>query len=296
MKTKKNTFYLLGAIFMLLVTSNVSSQPNVKIGDFQIWKLQDAQIPLKISLLKGIDQAEAQKLNGGSDVQTTPVNVFLIKTPQHIVLVDAGIGKSSGEESGKLFDQLKAIGIEPASVDLILLTHLHFDHIGGLTSPEGIRQFPNATIRLSKVENDFWLGNISSIPAEQRERAQQIQKQLNPYIQAKAVKTFAPNENIADGIKGIEAYGHTIGHSIFSFTSKGKEFWCIGDLIHFQDIQFKFPKVAVVFDTNSNQAIESRTAFFNQAAVNHIPIGGAHLPEILKLEKSGDSYIATPIR
>lgn len=296
MKTKQTTYCSLGAIFMILLTISVSGQSSLKIGDFKIWKLQDTQISLKTSLLKDIEPAEAQKLNGGSEVQTTPVNAFLIKTPQHVVLVDAGVGKGSGDDSGKLLEQLKTIGVDPASVDLILLTHLHFDHIGGLTSPEGIRQFPKATVRLSKAESDFWLADINSIPAGQRDRAKQIEKQLGPYIQSNALKPFNPGEKLAEGVNSMEAYGHTIGHTVYSFTSKGKEFWCIGDLIHFGNIQFKLPKVAVVFDTNSKQAIDSRIAFFNRAAENHIPIGGSHLPNMLTLEKSADSFIPKPIK
>lgn len=174
MKTKETTIYVTGTIFLLLITIGLSAQSVITIGKMKIWKLQDAQITLKTTLLKDIDQAEAKKLNGGSENQTTPVNAFVVKMPGHVVLVDAGIGKGSGEDSGKMPEQLKAIGIEPASIDLILLTHLHFDHIGGLTTPEGTRQFPNATIRLSKAESDFWLGDITSIPASQQERAKQI--------------------------------------------------------------------------------------------------------------------------
>lgn len=281
---------------MLLLTINLSGQSSLKVGDLQVWKLQDTQISLKTSLLKDIEPAEAQKLNGGSEEQSTPVNAFLIKTPQHIVLVDAGVGRNSGEESGKLFEELKAIGVEPASVDLILLTHLHFDHIGGLTTAEGKRQFSKATIRLTQAEYDFWLADANSIPAGQLDRARQIRKQLDPYIKANALKPFAPGEMLAEGIKGMEAFGHTIGHSVYSFTSNDKEFWCIGDLIHFGNIQFKLPKVAVVFDTNSKQAIDSRIDFFNRAAENHIPIGGSHLFDILTLEKSGDSFVPKPIK
>lgn len=285
-----------GTLFLLLITIGLSAQSVINIGKMKIWKLQDAQITLKTTLLKDIDQADAQKLNGGSENQTTPVNAFVVKVVGNTVLVDAGVGKGSGEDSGKLLEQLKAINIDPASINLVLLTHLHFDHIGGLTTPEGVRQFPNATIRLSKAESDFWLGDIASIPASQQERAKQIQKQLNPYIQAQALKAFAPGETLAPGIKGIEAFGHTIGHSVYSFTSDGKEFWCIGDLIHFRDVQFKQPKVSVVFDTNAQQAVESRISFFNRAAENHIPIGGSHLPEFLYLEKSGDSFVSKSIK
>lgn len=301
MNTKNSFFYFVVTLCFLGITVSAAGQSTLKnqelrLGDFKIWKLQDAQISLKLSLLKDIDQAEAQKLNDGGDAQTTPVNTFLIKTPDHTVLVDAGTGTYPGEDPGHLFEQLKAIGIEPTAVDLILLTHLHFDHIGGLTSPDGARLFPNATIRLSKTESDFWLGDINSIPAQQRERAKQIQKQLNPYVLAKALNPFSNGENLGEGIKALEANGHTIGHTVYSFASKGKEFWCIGDLIHFGNIQFKLPEVAVVFDTNSKQAIDARIGFFDRAAANQIIIGAAHLPEMVRLEKSGNSYTATPVK
>ena len=287
---------LLLAHINVLMAQNSPAPGERMVGDFHILKIQDAQITLKISLLSGNDAAVAQKLNVSHESQITPVNAFVVKTPQHLILVDTGIGKGSGEDAGHLQDLLKEAGFDASQVDLILLTHLHFDHIGGLTSVEGKRMFPHATIRLSKAESDFWLRDTGSVPAEQRERARQIQKQLNPYIQANALKTFAPGESLAEGVKAQEAYGHTIGHCIYSFTSKGQEFWCVGDLIHFREIQFKMPKVGVVFDTNGKQAIDSRIAYFNTAAQKHILLGGSHLPEFIYVEKSDNSFIASPVK
>jgi glyoxylase-like metal-dependent hydrolase (beta-lactamase superfamily II) len=268
---------------------------NLMVGDMKVRMLQDAQIYLPISYLSGIENKDALKLAGGMDSVWTPVNAFLVQTPTQVVLVDAGIGKSPGEDAGHLIEQLKNAGIEPADVDLILITHFHFDHIGGLTSPEGKRIFPNAIVRASQKESDFWLRDSSLIPVNLRERAAKIKAILNPYISAKSYLPFSPNDELGDGIKAFPAYGHTPGHTVFTFTSKGKELWCIGDLIHFGNIQFKYPSVGVVFDSDSPMAIKARIDFFQRAAMTQAILAGGHLPELVKIKKTGEAFVATPV-
>ena len=264
----------------------------LNVGDMKIDKLQDAQIYLNLSLLSGIEHNEALMQTDGQDSVKTPVNAFLILTPKHKILVDTGIGKYPGQDSGHLLDGLKNAGVSPESIDLILITHFHFDHIGGLTSSEGKRIFPNAIVRASKTESDFWMRDSSEIPSTLRERAKSIKTLLQPYLDAKSFIPFSPNEDLGDGIKAISANGHTPGHTIYSFSSKGNEFWCIGDLIHFGAIQFKNPSAYVTFDSNSKTAIDSRISLFSLAAKKHITLAGAHLPEMVQLKREGDSFVA----
>lgn len=266
----------------------------LNVGDFKVQKLQDAEIYLNVSLLSGIEREEALKLSGGRDSLVTPVNAFLIRTGKQNILVDAGIGKNSGDNSGQLEEQLKLAGTSPADIDLVLLTHFHFDHIGGLLTADGKRFFPNAVVRASKTESDFWLKDIAQFPEDQRERAKQIRKALEPYISANAYSSFLFDEKLADGVYAIPAFGHTVGHTIYSFTSGKNMLWCIGDLIHFDAIQFEKPRAAVVFDTNGENAIQNRMIFFDRAAKDHITIAGSHLPQMLQIEKAGESYIKLP--
>ena len=274
------TFMLLGAI------SSVGQAPQkINVGDIQVWKLQDREMDMKLSMLSGVDLAEMKEANGGKDSQISPVNAFLVKTGKHTILIDAGIGNMKDG----ILEQIKMAGVEPSNVDLIFLTHLHSDHIGNLTTAEGKRVFANATIRLAKAESDSWQGS-------QQGQSAQIKKALDPYIQAKAYSPFSATDNLGEGIKAIAAYGHTAGHTIYSFTSKGSEFWCIGDLIHFGNVQFKLPKASVSFDGNGKQALESRIEFFSQAAAKHVIVGGAHLANFYRLEKEGDSFNATPVK
>lgn len=297
MKTNRFLLYTFLAFFALAVHPSETKGQNRKtyqelnVGDITVSKIQDAEIYLNLSLLSGIEHQEAIQLTSGRDSILTPVNAFLVQTPEHTILVDAGIGKSGGENSGHLAEQVTLAGVDPAKVDLILITHFHFDHISGLLTSDGKRMFQNAVIRAPKSESDYWLGDSSKLPVEQRERAEQIKTILQPYIKAGVYQPFLPNENLGDDIKALPANGHTIGHTVYAFSSKGNELWCIGDLIHFGDVQFTKPSVGVVFDTNSTMAINERLNFFQQAASGNIIIAGAHLPEMVRIKKSGSSFV-----
>lgn len=268
-----------------------NAKPYLAVGDIKVTMLQDAQINLPIAVLSGIENNTALELVGGNEQVLTSVNAFLVQTANHTVLVDAGIGKNNGENTGHLLEYLKSAGIDSSMVDLILITHFHFDHIGGLTSSDGKRMFPNAVVRVSKAENDFWMRDSTLMPENLSAAAVAIKAILAPYILAKAYVPFLPNEDLGDGITPLSANGHTPGHTVFAFSSKGSELWCVGDLIHFGDIQFSHPLVSIVFDSNSEMAISSRLDFFKRAALNHTIIAASHLPEILSLEIDGDAFI-----
>lgn len=285
MKTKINS--LLVVLLMLLGAASSFGQAPQKIdvGDIQVWKLQDREMDMKLSMLSGVEMADMKEANGGKDSQISPVNVFLVKTGKHTILIDAGIGNMKDG----IMEQMKLAGIEPSGVDLIFLTHLHGDHIGNLTSADGKRMFPNATIRVAKAESDSWQGS-------QQGQSAQAKKALDPYIQANAYSPFGEGDNLGEGIKALPAYGHTAGHTVYSFTSKGVEFWCLGDLLHFGNVQFKLPKATVSFDSNSKQALESRIDFFSQAAAQKVIIGGAHIANFYRLEKAGDSFNTVPVK
>ncbi|HJV38271.1 MAG TPA: MBL fold metallo-hydrolase [Geothrix sp.] len=274
---------------------NASRVEPLRVGQLQVWKLQDGRISLTASLLKGLDAAEARRMLGGKDAADTPVNAFLVRMPGHTVLVDTGIGKDPDEDSGHLAEQLAAAGVMPADIDLVLITHDHFDHIGGLLKADGTRAFPKAVLRVARREHAFWTEDPSRLPERLRDRAPKLKALFGVYGKAGAFRPFEDGEELLPGLRALPAYGHTGGHTVYAFTSEGRELWCIGDLIHFGAVQFQHPEIGVAFDLDGDRAVKVRQELFREAARRKVVLAGAHLPQIVRITPKGEGYEAVSL-
>src|SRR5512133_756185 len=195
---------LLATTLLLPGTAMTPSVPTIaarleplRLGQLRVWKLQDGRLSLAASLLKGLDAADARRLLDGKDAADTPVNAFLVRIPGRVVLVDTGIGKDPEEDSGHLVEQLAATGVAPSDIDLILITHDHFDHIGGLLKADGTRAFPKAILRVSRREHAFWTEDPSRLPERLRDRAPKLKALFGVYEKAGAFRPFEEGEELA---------------------------------------------------------------------------------------------------
>ncbi|WP_257311022.1 MBL fold metallo-hydrolase [Geothrix fuzhouensis] len=289
------TLLLPGTAMTPSAPANASRLVSLRLGQLQVWKLQDGRIPLAASLLKGIDAAEAKRMLGGKDAADTPVNAFLVRMPGHTVLVDTGIGKDPEEDSGHLAEQLAAAGVAASDIDLILITHDHFDHIGGLLKADGTRVFPKAVLRVARREHAFWTEDPARLPERLRDRAPRLKALFGVYEKAGAFRPFEDGEELAPGLRAIPAHGHTGGHTVYAFSSEGRELWCIGDLIHFGAVQFQHPEVGVAFDLDGDRAVKVRQELFREAARRKAVLAGAHLPQLVRITPKGAGYEAVPV-
>src|SRR5438132_523175 len=117
-----------------------------------------------VSLMPGdwIGQTAANSAMGQYIIKFAKLDVadvgFLVNTGKQLILVDAGAGTWwGGGAFGRLAGSLRSAGYTPEEVDIVLVTHLHSDHVGGLTTQDGKRVFPNADVYVAKAESDFWL-------------------------------------------------------------------------------------------------------------------------------------------
>lgn len=260
------------------------------LGDFQITALYDgdAKLPLRqyfqgqstekmSTLLKGyyIDPSKA--------IQTS-VNAFLINTGKELILVDSGAAKCFGEGLGSIEKNLNAAGYRVEQVDKILLTHLHPDHVCGISPIAGQKAFPNATVYVDQTEADFWLNpvNLNQFPKEKQANFKsvfdQTAKIIQPYQASKQFKTFKIGDQIAEGINIVPTHGHTIGHSSFLVSSKNQKMLILGDVVHSHALQFEQPEISFTADFDAKQAIQTRLALFKTFAQNGDFIAAAHLP------------------
>src|ERR1700736_6201255 len=150
---------------------------------------------------------------------------FLVNTGKQLILVDAGAGTWwGGGALGRLAGSLRSAGYTPEEVDLVLVTHLHSDHVGGLTTQDGKRVFPNADVYVAKAESDFWLSPeiAAKAPKDAQPFFQSAQAIAAPYIKAGKWHTFSGSETIVDGMQLVPLPGHTPGQTGYEVSSKGQ--------------------------------------------------------------------------
>lgn len=252
------------------------------LGDFEVTALSDGTIDFPMDqLLIGASSKEI-KASYRKRFQQLPVelsmNQFLINTGSKVVLVDAGAGAFYGPTLGHTIRNLRAGGYTPEQVDVVVITHMHVDHIGGLVQ-NGQRAFPNAVLRVDKADYDYWMNRANEAGASDAVRINfdVAQKTFGPYRVAGKLQLFNGNTQIAPGIRAVPQPGHTPGHSFFVVENKGAKLVLWGDVVHSAALQFRDPSVRIAWDSDDRKAEHVREAAFADAARNGYLVGAAHL-------------------
>src|ERR1700689_5617057 len=133
--------------------------PSMRVGDVEVQGISDGILKTSLDLVIGMERAVAEKLVGGTADGSLyiPVNNFLFRRGDKVILIDAGAGNTMQPTLGKLPDNLRTAGIDPAAVSHIVMTHLHPDHANGLVDDAGKPHYPNAEIVVHQIEADFWM-------------------------------------------------------------------------------------------------------------------------------------------
>src|ERR1700731_3028492 len=225
---------------------------------------------------------------------------FLVNTGKQRILVDAGAGTWwGGGVLGRLEGSLRSAGYTPEGVDIVLLTHLHSDHVGGLTTQDGKRVFPNADVYVAKAESDFWLSPeiAAKAPKDAQPFFQSAQAIAAPYVKASKWHTFSGSEPIVDGMQIVPLPGHTPGHTGYEFSSKRQRVMFWGDVVHAQRVQLPHPEVTVAFDIGQTAAAATRNQLLAELAREDVLIAGPHMPfpALGRLRKEGSGYSWVPV-
>ena len=254
------------------------------VGDLEITALYDGYVDLAASVLLNANKAEVQRLLArkfiaGEKVQTA-VNAYLINLGGKLILVDTGAAKAFGPTLGFIGEQIRAAGYTPEQIDIVLLTHLHADHVAGLLGTDGKPQFPNAEVRVDQAESDFWLSeaNAAKAPKDFQSFFKIARDSAAPYQAAGKWKPFSGAAELAPGIKAVPAVGHTPGHTAYQVESRGERLLILGDAVHSHAVQFARPEVAIEFDSDKKQAVATRKKLFAWAAKEKLLVSGMHLP------------------
>lgn len=254
------------------------------IGDYEVTALHDGSGSIDSNLLHG-DPALIQSLLARS-FQNDPKNVsatvqgYLVNTGSKLVLIDTGAGGHwGGPTLGRLVQNLKASGYKPEQVDVVLMTHLHADHVGGIYK-DGKRVFPNATVMMQKADANFWLSKEIAVKAPEDAKIffEIAQDAAAPYIAAGKWKPFEGMNEIVPGITPYAIPGHTPGHTGYMISSKGQSVLVWGDTAHVLAVQIPHPEIGIVFDSDGPTAIKAREDLLVKLAADKTMIAAAHMP------------------
>jgi glyoxylase-like metal-dependent hydrolase (beta-lactamase superfamily II) len=225
-----------------------------------------------------------------------PYNQTLVQTRAGLVLLDTGFGQGAPAGTGQMPAAIRAAGLDPAAVAVVVISHFHGDHVGGLLAPDGSPAFPNAAIKVPEAEWTFWndAGEESRAAESRRPGFANARRRFAPY--GDKVERFRPGAEVAPGITAIDTRGHSPGHVSFLVSDGTAQCLVIGDAITTPALFMANPEWYPIFDMDPTQAVETRKKLLDRAAAERMPVVGYHFPfpATGRVEKAGTGYRLVP--
>ena len=191
-------------------------------------------------------------------------------------MVDTGIGPgphpSRGNRTGDLLNQLKIAGVNPGDVDLVLITHMHIDHVGwniDYTGSEPKPYFPNARYLAPQLDWDHFT------KPEFAKDAPWVEENILPLEKMGILELIGDGHIVSDEIQAISTPGHTPGHMVFDITSQGQKAMVVGDLLH-SKVQVERPEWTAGVDTDKEASRQNRNMILDKAEAEDIVIAAGH--------------------
>jgi len=225
------------------------------------------------------------------------INAFLFRSGGQLILIDTGAGDLMGPTAGHLTESLRAAGYEPGDIDVVLLTHIHGDHSGGLMD-NGALAFPNATLYVNQRDFDYWLSEeqMNGVPPARQQSFRNAKAKVGPWKEAGRVKTFLEDLELIPGVFSWAQPGHTPGHTYFTIKNGRHKIVFCADIVHVAEIQLANPDIAITLDVDPQAAVIKRKEFLKLAAEEGFWLAADHIsfPGIGHVRPRGNGYFWIP--
>jgi glyoxylase-like metal-dependent hydrolase (beta-lactamase superfamily II) len=271
-----------------------------RIGNIVVTALSDGYLDGTVDVLQNITPADSTRMLSDAfrPGRRTSVNAYLVYSAGRLALIETGSGDYLLPTAGKLRQNLQAAGVDPASIERVILTHMHPDHSAGLTDPKtGTKLFPNAELVVHENEPRHWHDDAAMARASERAKKLYFQcarEQIAPYHNV--MHTFSGSVEVFPGVRSVPLHGHTPGHSGYMIASGKDSLLIWGDIVHVPEIQVPRPDVTIEFDTDPHAAAAARKRIFDQVSTDRQLIAGMHVhfPGFAHVARHGDGYAMVP--
>ncbi len=275
-----------------------------KIGDVTITKVVEFEIPGKVTWI--LPEATSENLlaidwcrphfvrDDGQSLMS--VHALLVESQERRIVVDTCIGNDKNlphmrawhrKTGGSFLEDLIRAGFRPESVDTVLCTHLHVDHVGWNTRLQDGRwvpTFPNARHLWNRAEYEYW-------ESDSEIQGDVVAESVTPVFEAGLVDLVTEDHVVTDEVRLESTPGHTPGHVSVHVSSRGEEAVITGDLTH-HPAQFARPEWHSRADWDGAMSEASRRAFCERYADRPVLIIGTHFatPTAGHLVRDGDAW------
>ncbi|MDS9468812.1 MBL fold metallo-hydrolase [Paracoccus sp. MBLB3053] len=273
---------------------------SLRHGRFEITVLSDGFLTLPAEVLLP-DATPEQRgplltaLGGDASGARVQANVPVIRAGDDLILIDNGAGGNFQPSTGRLEDNLKAAGIEPARITKVILTHAHPDHSGATLGDDGKLRYPNAHYYVGRKEWDFWTDPQFETHNAAALHGFALGAKRDLLAVEDRLTLLRDGDEIVAGLSVNETPGHTPGH--ISVELAGSEPLLItGDACTHDVIFFAHPGWHFGFDTDPELALSNRQKLLDRAASERLKLLGYHwsYPGIGRAERHDGAYRFVP--
>ena len=279
-----------------------------KVGDVQVNAIFDGSLTFDLND-SFVLNAKKDEVNAALDKAFLPQDkMTLLFTPLAIniggktVVIDTGMGgaslTASKGQNGQFVTNLVAAGIDPKSVDMVVISHFHGDHINGLLNADNTLAFPNAEVMVPAVEWKYFMddGEMSRAPEG---RMQTVFKNARRVLETGLKKKATPYEwgkEVVPGLLAVETIGHTPGHTSYVLSSGSDKVFIQSDVTNHPALFVVNPGWRAFFDQDAAQAETTRRKIYDMLVAEKMRVQGFHypFPGLGNVVKDGSGYRLVP--
>jgi glyoxylase-like metal-dependent hydrolase (beta-lactamase superfamily II) len=278
-----------------------------KVGTHEVTVVTDGvnkfRFPDGFVANKSRDEVNAgwAELYGTKDEMVVPYTPIVVNTGSKLVVIDTGTGEANFERSkgasGQFHSNLKAAGISPDQVDMVIISHFHGDHINGLLDKDNKLAFPKAEVLVPAPEWKYFMDD-AEMAKQTSDRMKGVFAGLRKVFDAldRKVTQYEAGKEVAPGITSVATHGHTPGHMSFVIAQGNGKVFVQSDVTN-NPLFVRNPGWHLMFDQDPQTAEATRRKTYDMVVAEKMMVQGFHypFPALAYIEKSGNGYREVPV-